>query len=64
MGNFFDAPDIILTDRDSRLTGAKVPHFRNGRNITLQTVIPGLRKSIGDTVWANMHFKYILRTEL
>ena len=45
--SFFGTPDIILTDSASRVNWSKFSQFRNGRNITLQTVIHRRQRSLG-----------------
>ena len=43
----FGAPEIIVADKDSRFIGGGSQEFRTGRNIVVQTVIPGHRRSLG-----------------
>ena len=54
---FFGSPYIILTCKDLRIIGSKAAQFRNGRNITLQTVITGSRRCLGSTGSRHMYFK-------
>ena len=46
---FSGAPDIIITDKDPRFTGAEFLQFRRDRAIDLQAVNPGHRQSLGST---------------
>ena len=55
----FIRPDIILSDRDSRFVGSEFARFRNGKSVTLQTVIPGRHQSLGATEMGHMYFKDI-----
>ena len=57
--SLFGTPGTILAAKASRFIGSWFSRFRNGRNITLHTVIPGRRQSSGGTVGGSRYFKDI-----
>ena len=46
-GDFFGTPDIAMSDKGPRFTGAKVRQFLRDHNSAFQTVIPGSHQGGG-----------------
>ena len=55
--SFFVTPDITISDKDPRSTGAQVLQFCRDHNAALQTVIPERRQRLGSTERRNRNFK-------
>ena len=47
--SFFGASSIILADQDAMFIGEEFPQFCTEHDVTLQTVIPVRRQSLGST---------------
>ena len=56
----FGAPEIMVTDEESRFIGKASRGFLNARNIVSQTVIPGHRQSLGATERSHGLFRSII----